>query len=89
MDVPIDKPRKLLMKSASLSIGKNVSTKGHVLFDREIAQALAVLQVAVIVVVVVAVVVVVVVVGMGTFVLIELYDAILLRISKSDSDSEY
>ena len=51
MDVPIDKPRKLLMKSASLSIGKNVSTKGHVLFDREIAQALAVLQVAVIVVV--------------------------------------
>ena len=61
MDVPIDKPRKLLMKSASLSIGKNVSTKGHVLFDREIAQALAVLQVAVIV---------------GTFVLIELYDAI-------------
>ena len=63
MDVPIDKPRKLLMKSASLSIGKNVSTKGHVLFDREIAQALAVLQVAVIVVV-------------GTFVLIELYDAI-------------
>ena len=84
MDVPIDKPRKLLMKSASLSIGKNVSTKGHVLFDREIAQALAVLQVAVIVVVVV-----VVVVGMGTFVLIELYDAILLRISKSDSDSEY
>ena len=55
MDVPIDKPRKLLMKSASLSIGKNVSTKGHVLFDREIAQALAVLQVAVIVVVVVVV----------------------------------
>ena len=77
MDVPIDKPRKLMMKSASLSIGKNVSTKGHVLFDREIAQALAVLQVAVIVV------------GMGTFVLIELYDAILLRISKSDSESEY
>ena len=47
-------------------------------FDREIAQALAVLQVAVIVVVVVVVAVVVVVVGMGTFVLIELYDAILL-----------
>ena len=55
MDVPIDKPRKLLMKSASLSIGKNVSTKGHVLFDREIAQALAVLQVAVIVLLLVAI----------------------------------